>query len=111
MSAYVGDALLGFLLVSRPRLRGKRENSCLLSFTEPRQQHDLTIRELERVMIDVKHALVDLAKDCNGVAGIGTKQEGGLILDWRLEREFGTRQYANNPPARRILVCRGRSCV
>src|SRR6266446_5814129 len=54
-SAYVGDALLGFLLVSRLRLRGKRENSCFLSFAEPRQQHDLAIGELERVMIDVKH--------------------------------------------------------
>ena len=46
-------------------------------------------------MIDVKRALVDLAKDCNGVAGIGTKHEGGLILDWRLEREFGARKYAD----------------
>ena len=92
MSAYVGDALLGFRLVSGLGLRGKREDSCLLPFTEPRQKHDLTIGELERVMIDVKHALVDLAKDRNGVAGIGTKQEGGLILDWRLEREFGTRK-------------------
>jgi hypothetical protein len=43
-------------------------------------------------MIHVKHAPVDLAKDLNGVAGIDTKHEGGLILDWRLEREFGTRK-------------------
>jgi hypothetical protein len=28
-------------------------------------------------MIDLKHALVDLAKDRNGVASIGTKHEGG----------------------------------
>jgi hypothetical protein len=28
-----------------------------LSFTEPRQQHDLAIGELERVIINVKHAL------------------------------------------------------
>src|SRR5262249_10880744 len=47
-------------------------------------------------MIDVKRALVDLAKDRNGVAGIGTKHEDGLILDWRLEREFGTRKYADS---------------
>src|SRR6516165_8228345 len=39
MSAYVGDALLGFLLVSGLGLRGKREDSCLLPFTEPRQKH------------------------------------------------------------------------
>ena len=73
MSADVGDAPPGFLLVSRLRLRGKRENSCLLSFAEPRQQHGLAIGELERVMIDVEHALVDLAKDRNGVDVIGTK--------------------------------------
>ena len=88
MSAYVGDTLLGFRLVSGLRLRGKRENSC--------QQHDLAIGELERVMIGVKRALVDLTKDRNGVTGIGTKHESGLMLDWFLEREFGTRKYADS---------------
>ena len=83
---------MGFLLVSGLGLRGKREDSCLLPFTEPRQKHDLTIGDLEHVMIDVEHALVDLAKDRNGVAGIRTKHESGLILDWHLEREFGARQ-------------------
>src|SRR5215831_15812280 len=96
MSADVGDALLGFRLGSGLGVRGKREDSRLLSFIEPRQQHDLAIGELERVMIDVKRALVDLAKDRNGVAGIGTKHEDGLILDWRLEREFGARKYADS---------------
>src|SRR6266446_7006463 len=71
MSADVGDALLGFCLGTGLGLRGKREDSCLLPFIEPRQQHDLAIGELERVMIDVKRALVDLAKDRNGVAGNG----------------------------------------
>src|SRR5207245_3553153 len=66
----------------------------------------LAIGELERVMIHVKHAPVDLAKDRNGVAGIGTKHEGGLILDWRLEREFGTRKYANS---HRTILRRGES--
>jgi hypothetical protein len=51
MSAYGGDALLGFLPVSGLGLRGEREDSCLLAFTEPRQQYDLAIGELERVMI------------------------------------------------------------
>jgi hypothetical protein len=51
MSAYGGDALLGFLLVSGLGLRGEREDSCLLAFTEPRQQYVLAIGELERVMI------------------------------------------------------------
>jgi hypothetical protein len=46
-------------------------------------------------MMDVKRAFVDLAKDRNGVAGIGTKHKGGLIRDWLLEREFGTRKYAD----------------
>ncbi len=27
---------------------------------------------------------------------IGTKHEGSLILDWRLEREFGSRKYAHS---------------
>src|SRR5262245_59125181 len=92
MSTGIGDALFSFHLDSGLGLRGKREDSCLLPFTEPRQQYDLAIGELERVMIHVKHAPVDLAKDRNGVAGIGTKHEGGLILDWHLEREFGTRK-------------------
>src|SRR5262249_61688419 len=96
MSAYGGDALLSFHLDSGLGLRGKREDSCPLPFAKPRQQHDLAIGELERVMIHVKHAPVNLAKDRNGVAGIGTKHEGGLILDWRLEREFGTRKYADS---------------
>src|SRR5262249_38717602 len=69
-------------------------------------QHDLAIGELERVMIHVKHAPVDLAKDRNGVAGMGTKHEGGLILDWRLEREFGTRKYADS---HRAILRRGKS--
>jgi hypothetical protein len=38
MSAYGGDALLGFYLDSGLGLRGKRENSCFLPFAEPRQQ-------------------------------------------------------------------------
>jgi hypothetical protein len=92
MSTGIDDALWGFHLDSGLGLRGKRENSCFLPFAEPRQQYDLAIGELERVMMHVKHAPVDLAKDRNGVAGIGTKHEGGLILDWRLEREFGTRK-------------------
>src|SRR6266576_1580093 len=48
ISADVSDALLGFRLASGLGLRGKREDSCLLSFTEPRQQHDLATGELER---------------------------------------------------------------
>src|SRR6516164_1442938 len=57
-------------------------------------------------MIGVKRAFVDLAKDRNGVAGIGTKHEGGLILDWCLEREFGTRKYADG---HRAILRRGKS--
>src|SRR5512132_3889589 len=57
-------------------------------------------------MIDVKRALVNLTKDRNGVAGIGTKHEGRLILDWRLEREFGTRKYADS---HRTILRRGES--
>src|SRR5262249_44546700 len=106
MSADVGDALLGFRLGSGLGLRGKREDSCVLPFIEPRQQHDLAIWELERVMIGVKRAFVDLAKDRNGVAGIGTKHEGRLTLDWRLEREFGTRKYADS---HRTILRRGES--
>ena len=97
---------MGFHLRSGLGLRGKRKDSCLLPFAKPRQQHDLAVGELERVMTDVKHALVDLAKDRNGVDGIGTKQEGGLILDWRLEREFGTRKYADS---HRTIFRRGES--
>jgi hypothetical protein len=68
MSANVGDALLVFCLGSSLRLlRGEGENGCILPFTKSRQQHGLAIGELERVMIDVKRALVDLAKDRNGV--------------------------------------------
>src|SRR5262245_22231309 len=47
-------------------------------------------------MMDVRRALVDLAKDRNGVVGTDSKHEGGLILDWLLEREFGTRKYADS---------------
>src|SRR5262249_40171624 len=71
-----------------------------------RQQHGFAIGKLERVMIDVEHALVDLAKDRNGVAGIGMKQEGGLIPDWRLERQFGGRKEADS---HRTIFRRGES--
>jgi hypothetical protein len=77
MSADVGDALLGLRLASGLGLRGKREDSCLLPFTEPRQQHEVAIGELERVMMGVKRALVDLTKDRNGVTGISP---GGRIV-------------------------------
>jgi hypothetical protein len=106
MSADVGDAVLDFRLGSGLGLSGKREDSCLLPFTKPRQQHDLAIGKLERVMMDVKRAFVDLAKDRNGVAGIGTKHKGGLIRDWLLEREFGTRKYADSY---RTILRRGES--
>ena len=74
MLADVGDALLGFCLGNALGLRGEREDSCVLPFIESRQQHDLAIGELERVMIGVKRAFVDLAKDRNGVVGIDTWQ-------------------------------------
>src|SRR5262249_61962018 len=106
MSPYGGDALLGFHLDSGLGLRGKREDSCLLPFAKPRQQHDLAIGELERVMIHVKHAPVDLAKDRNGVAGIGKKQEGGLKFYWTLEGELWTRKYAERQPA---IIPRGKN--
>src|SRR5262249_44977411 len=60
-------------------------------------------------MMGVRRALVDLAKDRNRVAGISTKHEGGLILDGRLEREFGTRKYADSH--RTILRRGGSSCA
>jgi hypothetical protein len=69
MSADVGEALFGFRLGSGLGPRGKGEDSCVLSCIEPRQQHDLAVGKFERVMIAVTHALVDLAKDRNGVAG------------------------------------------
>jgi hypothetical protein len=106
MSVDVGNALLSFRLGSGLGLRGKREDCCVLPFREPRQQHDVAIGELERVMIDVKRALVDLAKDRNRVAGIGSKHEGGVILDWLLERELGARKYADS---HRTILRRGES--
>ena len=115
MSADVDDAVLDFRLGSGLGLSRKREDGCLLPFTKPRQQNDLAIGELERVMMDVKHALVDLAKDRNGVAGRGTKHKGGLIRDWLLKREFGTRKHADSQRTilRRgeILACQCRSCM
>ena len=76
------------------------------AFTKPCQKHDLAIGKLERVKMDVKHALVDLAKDRNGVAGVGTKHRGGLIRDWLFEREFGTRKHADS---HRTILRRGES--
>src|SRR6266566_7552507 len=58
MSADIGDALLRLCLGRGLGLRGEREDSCVLPFIEPRQQHDLAIGEIERVMIGVKRALV-----------------------------------------------------
>src|SRR5262245_39146939 len=104
MSADVGGTLLSF--GGGLGLRRKREDSCVLPFIEPRQQHDVAVGELERVMIDVKRALVDLAKDRNGVAGIGSKHEGGVILDWFFERQFGARKYADS---HRTILRRGES--
>src|SRR5262249_4556028 len=75
MSADVGDALLGLRLGSGLGMRGQREDCCVLSFIESRQQHDLAIGELKRVMIGVQRALVDLAKDRNGVVDTGSKHE------------------------------------
>ena len=103
MSADVGDALLGLRLGSGLGPRGKCEDGCVLPFIESRQQHDLAIGELKRVMIDVKRALVDLAKDRNGVAGIGAKHEGGSILDWRLEL-YGRRHTSDGATLREYKI-------
>jgi len=65
MLADVGDALLSFCLGNALGLRGEREDSCLLPFIESRQQHDLAIGELERVMIGVKRAFVE-PRACRG---------------------------------------------
>ena len=64
--------------------------------SKSRQQQGLAIGELERVMIDVKRALVDLAKDRNGVPRIGTKDQRGLVRHRLLEGEFGTGKEANS---------------
>jgi len=103
MSADVGDARLGVGLGRSLGLRGKREDSCLLPFAAARQQHHLAIGELERVMIDVENAFVDLAKDRNGVAGIGAKHEGGSILDWRLEL-YGRRHTSDGATLREYKI-------
>jgi hypothetical protein len=47
MSANVGAALLGLCLGSGLGLRGEREDSCVLPFIEPRQQHDLHMEKLQ----------------------------------------------------------------
>src|SRR5262249_58917771 len=60
-------------------------------------------------MMDVRRALVDLAKDRNRVVGISTKHEGDLIFDGCLEREFGTRKYADSH--RTILPRSESSCA
>src|SRR5262249_47352582 len=97
MSADVGDALLVFCLGSALRLlRRKRENGCILPFTKPRQQHGLAIGELERVVIDVMRALVDLAKDRNAVSRIRTKDQPGRVRNRLLEGEFGTGKEADS---------------
>src|SRR5262249_11803836 len=57
-------------------------------------------------MMDVRRALVDLAKNRNRVESISRKHEGGLIFDGRLEREFGTRKYADS---HRTILRRGES--
>jgi hypothetical protein len=95
MSADVSNAPLVFRLSNGLGLRGTREDSCVLPFMQPCQQHDLAIGEFECVVIHEKRTLIDLAKDRNGVAGSG-KEKGGLILDWLLERELGARKYANS---------------
>ena len=48
-SAGIGGALLDLRLGSGLGPCGKREDSCVLPFIEPRQQHDVAIGELERV--------------------------------------------------------------
>jgi hypothetical protein len=83
MSANVGDAMLVFCLGSSLRLeRGEGENGCILPFTESRQQHGLAIGELERVMIDVKRALVDLAKDLSSPLWCGRQTDPDSSFGW-----------------------------
>src|SRR5262249_10391107 len=106
MSADARCSRFWFHPVIVPGPRGKGADSCVLYCTQPRQQQGLAVGKFECVMIGVKHALVDLAKDRNGVAGIGWKHEGGVILDWPLERQFGTRKYADS---HRTIFRRGES--
>jgi hypothetical protein len=62
MSADLGEALLASVSPAVLGCVGSVRTVAPLPFTEPRKQHDLAIGELKRVMIDLKHALVDLAK-------------------------------------------------
>ena len=80
-----GRRAVGLLPRQRPWAASEALGQSPSALHRARQQNDLAIGELERVMMDVRRAIVDLAKDRDGVAVFGTKHEGGLIFDGRLD--------------------------
>lgn len=67
-SACISDPCLlpGFLGIVRPRR--KLQNGRVLAVAEKRQQHDLAVGELERVVMRRLFVLVDLTKDRRAMA-------------------------------------------
>jgi len=44
------------------------QRRCLLPFSQQRQQHDMTVGKLQRVVMDSRSFLVDLTEDSRAVA-------------------------------------------
>src|ERR1700722_3662361 len=99
MSADEDGALLLFRFGSRGRLGGKLQDGGFLAFAELGQEHGLSIRELKRVMMDVRRLLVDLPEDRRGVGqGLDAAAEETRRFNRDLfrERDFCPRHQADS---------------
>jgi Nucleotidyl transferase len=97
-STSVSDALLGFCLRRGRGLGRQLQHNRILAFRQAGQQDNLSVRELQRVVMS-RHALfVDLPENCRSVIeffAAPTQQTSQSIRDRFGKCQFGPRQNAN----------------
>jgi len=73
---------------------GNLQYGRVLTGDQPRDQHDLSVREFERVVVDVRIVHVDLPESGNLVihARSAERPESALVLDVFVESQFRTRK-------------------
>src|SRR5260370_32164809 len=87
-SAYKCDPLLSFALNRSAWLRRQLKNCSLLAFSHTCQEHDLTVRKFQRIMVSGDLLFIDLPKDRR------------LVLDHLIPPTQHTDRLARNPASK-----------
>ena len=79
-STYVRDPFLGLRLGCGSGLRRKLEHCCFLTFNHVRQEHDLPVWKLQRIMMGSRVVLIDLPEDRRRMSITANSERSFAIL-------------------------------